>query len=280
VHNSNGENKMRNVIEFHENNQKVMLVDGDLLAYKITSSLEEPIDWGNDVWTLHSDLKVGKDLWTQQIEYYKNYTHSKEVIICFSDKENYRKHFEPTYKSYRKTIRKPVTYSSLRDWIKKNYKWISFPKLEGDDVLGLLATGSYKTNNVVISGDKDMRTIPTWHVFIGDDSLELVDETKADLNFCTQVLTGDQADGYKGCVGVGAVKASRVLLGKKTLEEMWEAVVLEYERNKQSFEDAYHQARLARILRNGEYNFLTHEPTLWSFKYEHYRDTRQGKKAS
>lgn len=271
---------MRNVIEFHENKNKVMLVDGDLLAYKITSSLEEPIDWGNDVWTLHSDLKVGKEHWKQQIEYYQNYTHSHKAIICFSDKENYRKQFEPTYKSYRKTIRKPVTYSALRDWIKKSYDWISFPKLEGDDVIGLLATGVHKTNNVVISGDKDMRTIPTWHVFIGDDSLELVDEQKANHNFCTQVLTGDQADGYKGCVGVGAVKASRVLHDKKTLDDMWEAVIKEYERNEQSFEDAYHQARLARILRNGEYNYLTHEPTLWSYKYEHYRDTRQGKKAS
>ena len=47
-----------------------------------------------------------------------------------------------------------------------------------------------------------------------------------------------------------------------------------------TFEDAYHQARLARILRKGEYDFATSKPKLWSFQYEHYRDTRQGKKAS
>jgi len=50
-------NKMKNVNEFFANKDKVMLVDGDLLAYRITSSLEEPIDWGNDVWTLWADLK-------------------------------------------------------------------------------------------------------------------------------------------------------------------------------------------------------------------------------
>ena len=44
---------MKNIVEFHANNQKVMLVDGDLLAYKITSAIEQPIDWGNDIWTLH-----------------------------------------------------------------------------------------------------------------------------------------------------------------------------------------------------------------------------------
>jgi DNA polymerase I len=160
---------MKNIVEFHANNQKVMLVDGDLLAYKITSAIEQPIDWGNDVWTLHSDLKVAKANWEADIKYYQQYTHSKNVIICFSDKENFRKKFDNTYKSYRKKIRKPIAYAPLRDWIKKNYQWVSFPNLEGDDVLGLLATGVHKTNNVIISGDKDMRTIPTWHCFIGDD---------------------------------------------------------------------------------------------------------------
>jgi DNA polymerase I len=137
--------------------------------------------------------------------------------------------------------------------------------------LGLLATGVHKTNNVIISGDKDMRTIPTWHCFIGDDSIEYVDQQKADYNFCTQVLVGDQADGYKGCVGVGAVKASRVLLDKKSIDELWEAVIQEYERNKQTFEDAYHQARLARILRKGEYNYENHKVSLWDYKYKDYK---------
>ena len=33
-----------------------------------------------------------------------------------------------------------------------------------------------------------------------------------------------------------------------------------------SFEDAYHQARLARILRNDEYDFATSKPKLWNYK--------------
>ena len=47
---------MKNLNEFHANKGKMMLVDGDLLAYKITSALEEPIEWEDDVWTLHCDL--------------------------------------------------------------------------------------------------------------------------------------------------------------------------------------------------------------------------------
>ena len=48
---------MKNLNEFHANKLKTMLVDGDLLAYKITSALEETIQWEDDVWTLHCDLE-------------------------------------------------------------------------------------------------------------------------------------------------------------------------------------------------------------------------------
>ena len=72
--------------DFHNNKSKIMLVDGDLLAYKITSALEEPIDWGNDVWTLHSDFGKAKQLWTQSIAYYLDITSSKDVVVAFSDK--------------------------------------------------------------------------------------------------------------------------------------------------------------------------------------------------
>jgi len=272
--------KMTNMNSFFDNHNKVMIVDGDLVIYKIASSLEEPIDWGNDIWTLHSDLSVGKQLFKQNMEHYKQYTKSKEIIVAFSDKKNYRKQLDTEYKSYRKKIRKPVCYQPLRKWVEQNYNFYCLPNLEGDDVIGILATQHYNTNNVIISGDKDMRTIPSWHCFIGDDQLEFVDENKANYNFCLQVLTGDSADGYKGCVGVGAVKANRVLHNKKTIDEMWNAVIEEYERNNQSFEDAYHQAKLARILRKDEYDFATNQPKLWNYKYEHYRDTRANKKAS
>ena len=112
---------MKNIKDFYDNNNKMMIVDGDLIIYKIASSLEEPIDWGNDIWTLHSDLNVGKQLFKQNIEHYKNYTKSADVIIAFSDKENFRKQFDSSYKSYRKKIRKPICYQPLRKWVEKNY---------------------------------------------------------------------------------------------------------------------------------------------------------------
>ena len=271
---------MKNIIEFYSNTEKYILVDGDHLAYKLTSALEEVVDWGNDNWTLWSDFKKAKQLWTQSIAFYMSLTKSKNPVICFSDDKNFRKQLDSGYKSYRKKIRKPICYKPLKDWITKTHKCFSYKTLEGDDTIGLLATGKYKNNCVIVSGDKDMRTIPAWQICIIDDTLETVDNKLADYNFCTQVLTGDQADGYKGCVGVGAIKASRVLLDKKGLPELWEAVLQEYTRNKYQIDDAYHQARLARILREGEYDYKLNKPLLWDYKYEHYRYFRENQKAS
>ena len=66
----------------------------------------------------------------------------------------------------------------------------------------------------------------------------------------------------------------------EVLDENWKAVIEEYQRNKYTVDDAYHQSRLARILRDGEYNLKTNKPKLWSYEYAKYRDTRQSKKAS
>ena len=49
---------MKTINDYYNNTEKVMLVDGDLLAYKLTSSLEEVIDWGSDNSTLWSDFKI------------------------------------------------------------------------------------------------------------------------------------------------------------------------------------------------------------------------------
>lgn len=272
--------RMKNINEFLSNQNKVMLVDGDLLAYRITSSLEEPVEWEDDVWTLWADLKKGKQLFLQSIGYYLALTKSSTSVICFSDTNNFRKQLDSGYKSFRKKIRKPICYKPLRKWIEETHEVVSYKNLEGDDVIGLLATGKYKNNCVIVSGDKDMRTIPAPQVCITDDQIEIIDENLADYNFCTQVLKGDSSDGYTGLVGCGAVKASRVLNEKKNLITQWEAVLREYTRAKYSVDDAYHQARLARILREGEYNYSTNKPKLWDYKYEHYRHFKEDRKVS
>ena len=53
---------------------------------------------------------------------------------------------------------------------------------------------------------------------------------------------------------------------------MWEAVLREYLSNGYTIDDAYHQSRLARILRHGEYDIKKEKPKLWSYKYDYFRN--------
>ena len=99
---------------------KTLLIDADILLYKITSALEEPVDWGDDEWTLHCDFKQAKEQYLQLHRYYLKKSLCDFAIHCFSDKENFRKDLDSTYKFNRRGIRKPICYKPLKNYIKTN----------------------------------------------------------------------------------------------------------------------------------------------------------------
>ena len=139
----------------------------------------------------------------------------------------------------------------------ENYNGRFEDKLEADDLLGIL--GSSDANTVIWSADKDLLTIPAYHLI--DGRVVEIDKEEADYHFYVQSLTGDATDNYKGCPTVGAVKAERIL---NQHGASWETVVSTFEKHGLSEEVAIENARLARILRDGEYNFETKEVHLWA----------------
>lgn len=246
--------------------QRTLLIDGSLLVYRVATGIEEPIEWEHEVWTLSADANLGKQIIDNGINHYSKLLNCNKVIVAFDDKENFRKNVIPDYKSNRKSNRKPTCYKGLKKYIIDKYETVVYPNLEGDDVLGILATSpEYKDNCIIVSSDKDMRTIPAIHHFMHDSSTEVVDEKSADYNFMYQTLIGDLTDGYKGCPTVGAVKAQRILeKSDKTLSSMWKAVVEEYKRQNLDEQYAISQARLARILRYTDWDNKNKQPILWS----------------
>ena len=85
-----------------------------------------------------------------------------------------------------------------------------------------------------------------------------------DAAFYSQVLTGDTADGYPGCKGIGPVAASKALADCKTEEDMWLAVQRAYLKAGHPVDFAVQMARCARILRPGEYDHNRRMPRLWT----------------
>jgi DNA polymerase-1 len=236
--------------------KRTLLIDGDIVAYRYSSTVEHEVDWGDDVWSLWSDAKEAKQLILQYLEHLVEMTAADDFIFCFSDKDNFRKGIYPDYKHNRKGKRKPTCYKAIKEWIEGEYKTEQYPTLEGDDVMGILATSGQYEETVIVSEDKDMKTIPglLWRAA----EMEDISEEYADYYHLYQTLVGDTVDGYGGLRGTGDKRATELLK-----VPTWETVVKAYEKAGYTEDDALVQARLAKILRASDYDFTKGEPILW-----------------
>lgn len=243
-----------------------ILVDADMIVFRCCAACETPIDWDCDLTTLHCEHAECEKLVDDTVmsivdkvlDHYK-YTGKYELLMCFSDVENFRKHIMPTYKANRIGKRKPLGYSKVVEWVKDNFTCYQKDALEADDCVGILATLN-PHNSIIVSGDKDFKSIPGhFYNFLSDTYYEISEE-EADYNHLLQTLVGDTADNYKGCPGVGAVGAKRILDANPT----WEALVAQFVKKNLTEEDALLQARVARILRKSDYDFKARKPKLWS----------------
>tara|TARA_B100001057_G_scaffold35947_1_gene32532 strand:+ start:12566 stop:13312 length:747 start_codon:yes stop_codon:yes gene_type:complete len=240
---------------------KFLALDTDILMYRAASSAEVETDWGDDIWSLQTNLKDAKDAFQFQLDKIRERLGVKEYVCCLSDHtSNFRKDIDPTYKSNRKGTRKPVGYVALCTWVEENFETFRKPSLEADDCLGILATmPTNKDKCIMVSDDKDLKTVFGQLYRPTADELLTISEADADRFFLTQVLTGDATDGYSGVKGIGP-KTAEKLLGHRP---HWGAVEQAYLKAGMTRDDAIQQARLARILRFSEWDEVKGEVKLW-----------------
>ena len=100
---------------------KTLLIDGDIFLYQIASAVEEPIDWGDDIWTLHGDMTLARQTFDLEMSKLQEHLGVEKITIALSDsKNNWRKGVLDTYKNNRKGKRKPVVYVPLRVQVEEN----------------------------------------------------------------------------------------------------------------------------------------------------------------
>ena len=232
----------------------LLLIDGDIIAYKAAASAETATNWGNGQWTLHS-FEPDVVLRVEDQIHKLMEAPVQDCVIAFTDKKNFRKDVASYYKDNRKDTRKPMLLDYAKEYMTTQYNTIMYRGLEADDVLGILGTKNRDT--IIWSADKDLLTIPAKHWI--DGKVVEITEAEADYQFYFQTLVGDNTDNYKGCPSVGAVTANKLLSSGCT----WDTVVAAFKSKGLSEEVALENARLARILRDGEYNTETGEVYLW-----------------
>lgn len=241
---------------------KHLLIDGDQFVHHAAAAIEHETRWDDENHVLFSNENKAWDVFLEMINRILERFETIEFTLCFSAPRPYfREAIWPHYKAKRGE-RKPLCFRLLKEIAHETYKCQSFPGLEGDDVMGILATQPGK-ETIIVSQDKDMRTIPAtvWDGKV----LYTYTERQADYWHLWQTLVGDASDGYQGCPGIGAVRASRLLdEADEAMKPLWPVVVAAYAKANIPEETAITEARLARILRWSDWDRAKKQPILWN----------------
>lgn len=255
--------------------ETTLLLDSDIIAYKFAASSEEKFDWEGDGEFTYEVAPL-----EEVMPLVHDYIHSlivklnaTGVMVCLScpTAENWRLGVLPSYKQNRAGVRKPELLGAIKKVMAGYYPSYERSSLEADDIMGILSTHPklIKGKKIIVSEDKDMKTIPGWLFNPAKDlKPRMVTEEEADYYHLYQTLVGDSTDNYKGCPGIGPVKAKVALMGGDdmrhfSLTEMWDRTVTLFESKGLTEADALVQAQVARICRSTDYDFKKREVVLW-----------------
>jgi len=257
-----------------------LLIDGDVYLHRHVSACTTEVTWNDDVETTKVDHGAAYSGIDSDFTALIRELGARRVIVALSASGKYWRHdIYPLYKNNRKG-RKPPGWLRLKEKLVVGYRCVEYPFLEGDDVLGILATGTgIRGRKVVVSTDKDLRTIPGLHFnpHHPEEGVVEVSVDEADRFHLAQTLMGDFTDGYPGCPGIGPKSCEKWLpeLGEEwSVARGWAGVLGAYENAVEKgrlvlaegetiYDVAITQARLARILRAGEYTEAS-GVSLWS----------------
>jgi len=240
-----------------------LLIDTELFLFRAAAAAEYEAEWAPGEWTYicrHEEAQAG---FQGLIGELMDMAPDHQPVLVFGGMVSFRYGVWPSYKANRRTLRKPAGWAALTTWAllhapSRGWDVFSLQDVEGDDALGLAA----RPGDIIASDDKDMLTLPGRLLRKGE--LLEISQDQADRNFYQQTLTGDAADGYPGCPGIGKVNAERLIDTANGPEEMWATTIHAFRKAGKSDHYALQMARCARILRPGEYDYETKTPILWN----------------
>lgn len=248
-----------------------LLFDADTLVYRFSAGTQKDIVWDDDTASHYADPRIAAIALDDFVEELCQRFNARPVM-CLSDPVvNWRHDVLPSYKEQRADFERPVTWADLRAHIERHYRTYLEDRLEGDDLLGLLMTSKRKISGakVCVSIDKDMKTVPGRHFNPDKGKVFTVTPAQALRFHLFQTLTGDRVDNYKGCPGIGSVRAEALLATSEAEAApgamdwyplAWSRILEAFENKGLTKDDALVQARVARILQDQDYDW--HEKTI------------------
>lgn len=245
----------------HKNKPIHLLLDGDISYHKAGRSKNpdgSPLSFAEATKFMNEHIK-----WLVE------HLNADKITVVLSGPSEacFRKKLYEPYKSDRSGFERPQLLDDLKQYLIDSYETKLTPGLEADDILGIMSTEPQdEETRIIVSIDKDLQQIPgfLFNQTHWKDGVQTIDKKQADLVFYSQWLTGDSTDSYPGVPGVGPKKVERIIeqvraerdACNKTIpwRNILERIILEtYERYQLTPSFALTQARLARILRHGDF---------------------------
>jgi len=250
--------------------KRSLIVDADSIAFRAAAAVQKGIRWDDDTFTSHADFGEAKVAFLDLVDgLRRSVDDGADVHLAFSclSRRYFRHDILPTYKGNRTGAPPPLCYRDLREWaVEHGDGKLGFfsrvkPRLEADDVVGILATAKKLVDGekIIVSVDKDLQQIPGLH-WAPQEGVYRVSPEHAERVLWTQVLTGDQVDNYTGIPGIGPAKAKKILDADEPYED---SVLKAYLKAGLTREDLVIQYNVARILQAKDYDFKLKEPKLW-----------------
>lgn len=204
----------------------VALIDGDVFCYRLAAAAQEEIDWDGDGETVTNLAKdQARETAFKLVGTWTKLAKCKRPLLIFSDrsapKTSFRFNIHPHYKANRDGIEKPKLHDFVKEELEREFPNKFMSGLEGDDAMGIIATGDDGLKFTIVTIDKDMLTIPGKVCWLGSKKVPegsppeasweirrrgLIKPDEADWHWMTQTVQGDSVDNFKGAPGIGAKK--------------------------------------------------------------------------
>jgi len=277
-----------------------LLIDGDVIAFMAAAAVQHVVEdsFGH---VSHFAIKAEGCVVAKNIVHgLKQQLKADSFEVILSDpKDNWRHLVDPAYKTNRVGER-PLLLDILKQYLRDELAACHWPGLEADDTLSILMTDpddnreahNEGVRKVCVGRDKDFKSIPGLHHSIKQDlpgKVREISQWEADRFHLIQTLAGDRVDGFPGCPGIGMTRAESIVdnpvrlvpkPGVKTrgvnkgesvtrwmaepTRDYWACIVSHYRKAGLEEKDALVTARLARLLRHGEYDRETETVRLWT----------------
>lgn len=191
----------------------IALIDGDIVCYRCAASAENEVE---DIAIWRVDDLMHRILRS---------TGSDEYEAFISGTENFRKRIDPTYKANR-TQARPKWYEHCREYLVTRWGSRVGDEVEADDLIGISQSYYFDGGvpSVVCSIDKDLKQLPGKHYNFVKEEFDFVTPLDAHRNFYKQLLIGDRTDNIFGVVGIGKVKAGKIIDPLSDEKDMYEVV--------------------------------------------------------